>query len=539
MARRPASPTGRSSSTPLPTGAGSEPRSEAHAPAHPANDPALGTSGEPPAFPWLALGAATVVLLAVQFTTPSLIGIDGYFHVRYADVIRETGLLNFPPPFPWLPLTILGPDRYADHHMLYHLLLVPFTIGDLRIGGKLAAVAGAVAFVATFAWVLRRERIAPLALAVAALGASSPDLLYRLSMTRVQALSLVCLLLGFHLALRGRFVALAVLACVYAWLYDGFALLLIPLGAIVLADLVLERRLRVGIVAAAVVGFTVGLVVNPYHPEYLRFILHHFGDKLVPGETLRVGNEWLPYTPLGLIGNGLASMLFVTFGVAAVGGVPRDRRVFAALVVAVVFMALMLRSKRFVEYFAPTATLFAVLAYADTYRRLPETRRRLIAMALAGVAIGNAIGVGSTMMRKARSSPHGRYAAAAEYVAQTAPRGAMLCTTDWDDFPWLYFYNVESTYLVGLDPTYLRDVHRDAYWRWVDVTQGKVERPGEVLATEFPCAYVMSDLLHGEFLDRAAKDPNLEEVLRDDQQVLYRVKRSGPPPVFPRTLTDG
>ena len=36
------------------------------------------------------------------------------------------------PPFPWLPLTILAPDRYADHHMLFHLWLVPFTLGDQR-----------------------------------------------------------------------------------------------------------------------------------------------------------------------------------------------------------------------------------------------------------------------------------------------------------------------------------------------------------------------------------------------------------------------
>src|SRR5262245_50124453 len=83
-------------------------------------------------FPWLALAAATIVLTVVQFATPTLVGIDGYFHVRYAQVIREAGLRGFPPRFPWLPLTILAPDRYADHHMLYHLLLVPFTFGDLR-----------------------------------------------------------------------------------------------------------------------------------------------------------------------------------------------------------------------------------------------------------------------------------------------------------------------------------------------------------------------------------------------------------------------
>lgn len=476
----------------------------------------------------MAVGA--LVLAGLQFATPTLIGIDAYFHVRYAAVIREAGLRGFPPPFPWLPLTILGPDRFADHHMLFHLFLVPFTVGDLRIGGKIAGLVGATALLVTFVWVLHRERVAALALAVLALGASSPDLLYRLSMTRVQALSLVCLLVGFHLALRRRHLALAMLACVYAWLYDGFALLLVPVGAIVLADVILERRLRLGIVIAALVGMTVGVIVNPYYPEYPRFILHHFADKLLPGEVIRVGNEWLPYAPIGLLANVLAAIVFTAFGISVAGGVPKDRRVAAALVMALVFLALTLRAKRFIEYFAPCATLFAVLAGADWIGGLRWPRRRLVVLLLAAVAIGNVIGVAVMLRRKAIESPHGRYAAAAEYVARTAPAGAMLCTTDWDDFPWLYFHNITSTYLIGLDPTYLRDRDRDGYWRWVEIAQGNVERPGHELARRFPCAYVLSDLVHGAFLARAAEDPDLEEVLRDEQAVLYRVKRDDAPP---------
>ncbi len=320
------------------------------------------------------VAAAVVVLAAVQFSTPNLIGNDSYFHIRYAQVVREAGVRGFPPPFPWLPLTILAPDRYADHHMLYHLLLVPFTLGDLRLGGKLAAVAGAAVLVGTFAWVLVRARVVAAPLAVLALGAASADFLFRLSMTRVQALSLVCLLVGFHLALAHRHRPLAALACVYTWLYDGFPLLLLPVGAVMVAELVRERRLRAGIAVAALAGMACGLVANPYFPEYLRFMAHHFGDKLVPHEPVRVGREWLPYDPLGLLGNALPAMLYVAFGVTVTGaaGLRRDRRALASLLVAAVFWALMLRSKRFIEYFAPTATLFAALAgpgFADRHPR--------------------------------------------------------------------------------------------------------------------------------------------------------------------------
>ena len=81
--------------------------------------------------PWLAVFGALAVLTALQIATPNLVGNDSYFHIRYAEVVRQAGVRGFPPPFPWLPLTILAPDRYADHHMLYHVLLTPFTFGDL------------------------------------------------------------------------------------------------------------------------------------------------------------------------------------------------------------------------------------------------------------------------------------------------------------------------------------------------------------------------------------------------------------------------
>ncbi|HXW01365.1 MAG TPA: hypothetical protein VEC93_23345, partial [Anaerolineae bacterium] len=66
------------------------------------------------------LGLFVAFLAALQFSTPNLTSIDGYFHIRFTQVMRENGLR---PPFPWLPLTILNPEDYADHHFLYHVLL--------------------------------------------------------------------------------------------------------------------------------------------------------------------------------------------------------------------------------------------------------------------------------------------------------------------------------------------------------------------------------------------------------------------------------
>jgi len=486
--------------------------------------------------PWAALAVWALVLTGLQFSTAHLIGVDSAFHIRFAQVVREGGLTGFPPAFPWMPLTILSPDRYADHHMLYHVFLVPFTLGDLRIGAKVAAIVGALIFVSAFAWVLQRERVPHAWLGLLALGASSGDFLFRLGMTRVQALSLACLFLGFHFALAHRVRALAILSLVYTWLYDGFPLLIVPVGAVVVAELVTTRRLRLGIVIAALGGMLAGLILNPYFPEYLQFMVHHFGDKLLPGEAIRIGREWLPYTPITLIGNGLVAILYLAFGTAVLvqSGRRADRRLIASVLVGGAFLILTLRSKRFIEYFAPAATFAAVLAGVHVIPRLSRTRRTVLALLLAGVVVANVSGVAWAIGRKVGALD--RYADAARLVEASTPAGAMLCTTDWDDFPLLYYYNVHNTYLVGLDPTYLRDRFRDVYWQWVDLTRGRGSEPSRLLGERLPCAYVLSDRHHAAFLEQAAADPGLIEVLADEEMVLFRVRREGPIPVHPTTV---
>jgi hypothetical protein len=100
-----------------------------------------------------ALGL-TVYAFVLQLTTWHLASIDGYFHIRYSALLRDAGWRGFPPEYPWLPLTILAPDRYFDHHFLFHWWLALFTGIDLVMGAKIAAAIGAAAAFVTLYGVL-------------------------------------------------------------------------------------------------------------------------------------------------------------------------------------------------------------------------------------------------------------------------------------------------------------------------------------------------------------------------------------------------
>ena len=147
--------------------------------------------------------ALFVALMAtIQFATPNLVGNDSYFHIKFAQVMRQQGLI---PTFPWLPLTILSQDIFFDHHFLFHVLLIPFTYGDLREGAKWASVIFP-SFAFLVGWIfLHGQRVPYAALWSLGFCAVSEAFLYRMSMTRVQSMSLLMLLLILHITLTRRY----------------------------------------------------------------------------------------------------------------------------------------------------------------------------------------------------------------------------------------------------------------------------------------------------------------------------------------------
>jgi len=121
------------------------------------------------------------------------------------------------------------------------------------------------------------------------------------------------------------------------------------------------------------------------------------------------------------------------------------------------------------------------------------------------------------------SKPYTTYAGASAWLATNTAAGERVFQTDWDDFPRLFYYNTHNTYLIGLDPTYMHLYDASLYDLWVDITQGKVERPAQAIEQKFGARWIVTDLRHRSFLEQAASDPKLVEVYRDGEAVVYQI----------------
>lgn len=486
------------------------------------------------------LGCIFVMFMGlIQFSTPDLPDNDGYYHIKLAYLMRSEGLK---PDFPWLPLTILNRREFYDHHFLFHVLLIPFTYGDLRLGAKWAAVIfSSLAFLCIWR-LLDRQRVPSASLWALGLLAVSEAFIYRMSITRAQSLSLALLALAVSWLLAGKHARLAILGFVFVWFYNAFPLLVVVAGIYVVSVWLAERRLDFRPLLYSAAGIVAGLVINPYFPYNLIFAFQHILPKLLEPTGVSVGSEWFPYSTGQLLSNSPLALLVFASGALALGlsGRRMDTRTATGFLLACLFGMMLFQSRRFIEYFPAFALIFAAFAWApllaQAKARFPRKASGdqqafsdrlmpglpalvMIVPLLAGIWLTFPAAQNSLQSSK----PYRLYADASAWLETNTPAGARVFQTDWDDFPRLFFYNTHNTYLVGLDPTYMQLYDAGLYAAWVDITRGKVNYPSRAIVEDFGARYVLTDLQHVEFLSRAEQDTQLVEIYRDADAVVFEV----------------
>ncbi|MFY9608255.1 MAG: hypothetical protein WAU45_06515 [Blastocatellia bacterium] len=491
-----------------------------------------------------AFAIILVVMGWIEFGGPAILDNDGYYHIRWARMLAE----SFPrlPAFKALPLTTLDEQHYVDHHYLYHLLLIPFTFGDLRVGAKLAAVVfSSIGIVSVFG-LLVSCRVRYRWLWLAPLIASSEPFLYRMSMTRAPAWSVALLGVGAYLILKQKPALLALLSFVFVWSYSLFPLIMAFAVAHAIAIYLSERRFEVRSILATSIGIIGGLVINPYFPKNLALFGQHLLMKTAGTYSVDVGVEWYPYDTWVIAGSSALAFVIFFAGLAAFDyrSRARDAKPLFFLLISTMFVVMAFKSRRFIEYWPPFAVAFAAFTISPqletmSFAWMARTRDRAIAaIAAAVVTVVAIVGMFMTVFVaradvRSEADPFA-YKGASEWLANNTPGGSMVFNTDWDDFPMLFYYNPGNTYIVGLDPTYLYDRDQRLWKLYADITLGNESDPAPLIRDRFGAEYVFSDNDHSDFMQIAEDSGDFEKVYEDKFTTVLRVRR----PAEPRE-TDG
>lgn len=513
----------------------------------------------------IGVGAIVLVFWQLQYSTDSICcgDYDGYYHIKWTrELWASIKAGSFPPEFPWLPLTTLDPKGYVDHHLLFHIMQIPFAaFRDPQHGAKVGSIFFASLAVIACYWLLIRYRVRYVLVWLVALLTCSAPFLFRMNMAKAPPIAIVFLIIAVHFFFQRKSWPLLLVALLFTWSYDLFPLLLMATLFWVIVIAWTERRFEWRPLLWVILGCTAGLVINPYFPQNFQLLYDHSVMKLTAKDfNTKVGLEWYPYDSWQFLGNSTVACIAMVVGYIAFD--PAERRKAQQplffLLFATALMIMTARWKRITEYWPPFAILFAAFAlrpWLDGVRsyltRLPEdvlqelkpfldiedawatrimTDRRELLRTISVAVVTLILSVflffnlRATAEDIGRSEPHNYYRAGAEWMRANIPRGQLIFNTDWDDFPRLFFFDETHYYVSGLDPSYLFDKDPRLSELYERITLGQEENPGPLIRDRFGARYVFSDNRHHDFSANARASGWFDIVYEDKQCTIMYIR---------------
>ena len=515
--------------------------------------------------------AILLVMILLQFQTDAICcgDWDGYYHIRWSSLLWE----NFShgkwlPSFDWLPLTVLNPQRYADHHFLFHLLQIPFLwFFEPVMAAKIAAVFYGTLAIFSVYWLIFRYKINHQLIWLAAIVTCANSFYFRMNMAKAPPLTIIYTVAGIYLLFERKYVWLLPLMFAFVWTYSLFPLLWFASIIWVIIIAWNERRFEWRPFVYTTGGMILGNIINPYFPNNLILFAEHFVEKFRIGSdfVVAVGGEWYPYNGMELLMNfpiALGAMLlgYILF-------MPKNKKLPEKATFFLMFVSILLaaqfRSKRFAEYFPPFAILFAAFSWRafwmPTGPQLPEEFRKEIEPYLdaekpserqalwnkfrvASLWIGGGLltlffiynltgfhhlGIDETgLIGTIRNNePNEKYQRAMQWANENIPAGERIFNCSWDDFPKLFFYDQKHSYVYGLDPNYLYSENPDLFKQLVDITAGKVDDAAPIIRDKFGARYIFADAKENDdMIAKLLESGWVETVYEDEEARLLKIR---------------
>jgi len=455
----------------------------------------------------------------IQFASPNLTGVDAYYHIKCAYLYRTLGIEETLNNFSVGEYTTL--NQYpTDLAFLYHILLMPFTFGNLIVGSKISAALLASLIFALFYWVLRKFKIQYSFCWTCLFFSASSAFIFRLTLSRSLLLAILFLILAFYLIIKKKHGWLFILSIFYALTYAALAFIPILCFIYLFIEYYQTKKFDWKLLLYPIIGLLIGLFIRPDFPQnlYIIFVQNFYVlFYKLKGIQLDIGGEWHPISAplktnlilLFLFSSALAFMLIDLIGKRIKKNTLSIIHLYASFLV-IFFCLLTLMSQRFFEYWAPFTIFFAAFTFKyiseDKYWRDLATQfikiignffiriKLLLFILFCLVIILNGyINIsGAINSMKETIFPFDKYQEASQWLKENTLAQSIIFNASWDNFPQLFFYNHQNHYINGMDPTFMYLYNKELFWLWSNMTrqgiicsQSEKECPDSVYTEKF------------------------------------------------------
>ncbi len=476
---------------------------------------------------------------------------DGFFHVRFAQMIKDGGFQIF-TEFPWIYFSHIaqGNKHLVYYDFLFYLFIIPFTfVQPLFLGLKLyATTLMATTFTFLYIALKKLEVTWPWWWTFCSSALIGLLFLERLSLGRPFVITPVLLLtLVWLLRKKHRLWAMILSFSYVFWHSSTF---FFPAG-VVFIHIIIQRfnhqKIDWGLALSAwggtVVGVGILLLGVPGFHLFLKslFVGVIYQTLLLKQIPIAEGGEIYPIDFFSLLNQNiiLISLLCiaVTFelavywkqrGIQAYSEQKITRQFLFFL--TLLFMLGTLSTLRNGDFFV----FFAIAYLAVSWQELKQHIMINESWVRRSIACGLIITISYLFCNKLLKFqedmiPQERYDSiegAALWLTKNTPQGSVIFLSNWSDFARVFYYNQHNYYIAGLQPRFLYDYNPSLYWlQWNISTKGYV--CDHQICEDLDIERVRARLSL-EYRDtwRAAQDKQMATVFKDAFHTRYILTRN-------------
>lgn len=485
----------------------------------------------------------------IQFSTHNLIGYDAYANIKTAYLYRTEGILY---EFPWMYYTI-SRDNFADNQFLFHLLLIPFTFGNLIFGGKIAIIIFASLSITVFYWFLRKYNIVWPFFWTAIL-LTSQMFIFRVSMIRPFSISVLFLILGIHFTISRKYKRLFFLSMFYSLLHGTFFILSIFIVCYLLVRYLKKEKITFALLFYNLSGIFLGLFINPFFPKNIyTFYLIHIRGIIGSTSPVDAAAEWLPINHMFFIKDAYLMMILflISFGSFLFYKKNQNKYSFLFLITSLVFFILTLSYRRFEIYWSVVTVMFCSFTLNNNLKKWTECQsfsslfnkglrrskklpvKKYICFLIIIITIFLfSFSLYANKKGLSEWDNINNYYNCSNWIKNNVQKNANIFIMNWPQFSPLFFYNHDQRYTLGLDEYRMYLYEKELYFKYVNVTRGTLKNPDKIkriIKEDFNSSYIFFDdhdwiVRNSYFYDLINKDDNFKKEYRDRYCSVYKIK---------------
>jgi len=424
----------------------------------------------------------------MQFTVPQIIGFDGYYHIKSSEVIKQEGFIK---DFPWVENIILA-DGYADIQILLRVVLIPFTFFGLELGAKIAAILfGAICFM-VFYWFLLQNKIKFAFFWSLLYLFTAKNLMYRFLLTRHMPIVVALLIFTIYFFQKRKYFLLGLSSFVFVLFYSGFIFQFFIIFLYLILGIVFSKKFDYKIVLYSFIGFVLGLLVHPNFPNNI-FMLYTQIFKVNLIANL-YNAEWRAWPFLEFLKNNvLVIFYFVLSFFVLIKNKKINKNKLFHLLLALVFFAFTLKSRRMQEYLVPFSVLMLVFILKDYLKDIEKEKFFKYIKTGFVVFIIFLMAFNFYLLRKdvINNNFLYNYDNCAEWMNENIPKDSLVFINAYV-FPYLFFKNSNLRYTHGIDLTYSYLYDAKEFERYMGILNGKSKGEEDYIVKDYEPDYLFA-----------------------------------------------